>query len=50
MALARIKIRRLDDEVKTRHWVRASANGRSMEEEAQIVVRAGESYVDSYSW
>lgn len=37
--MASITIRRLDDEVKTRLRVRAAANGRSMEEEARIILR-----------
>ena len=37
--MASITIRRLDDEVKTRLRVRASANGHSMEEEARIILR-----------
>ena len=37
--MASITIRNLDDEVKTRLRVRASANGRSMEEEVQIILR-----------
>ena len=37
--MASITIRHLDDEVKTRLRVRASANGRSMEEEARIILR-----------
>lgn len=37
--MASITIRHLDDEVNTRLQVRASANGRSMEEEARIILR-----------
>ena len=37
--MASITIRHLDDEVKTQLRVRASANGRSMEEEARIILR-----------
>ena len=37
--MASITIRRLDDEVKTRLRVRAAANGRSMEEEARVILR-----------
>ena len=37
--MASITIRHLDDEVKTRLRIRASANGRSMEEEARIILR-----------
>ena len=37
--MASITIRHLDDDVKTRLRVRASANGRSMEEEARIILR-----------
>ena len=37
--MASITIRNLDDEVKTRLRIRASANGRSMEEEARIILR-----------
>ena len=36
--MASITIRNLDDEVKTRLRVRASANGRSMEDEARLVL------------
>ena len=36
--MASITIRNLDDEVKTRLRVRASANGRSMEEEARLIL------------
>ena len=39
VTMASITIRHLDDEVKTRLRVRASANGRSMEEEARIILR-----------
>ena len=39
MTVASITIRRLDDEVKTLLRVRAAANGRSMEEEARIILR-----------
>ena len=37
--MASITIRKLDDEVKTRLRVRAAENGRSMEEEAQVILR-----------
>ena len=37
--MASITIRKLDDEVKTRLRVRAAANGRSMEEEARVILR-----------
>ena len=37
--MASITIRDLDDDVKTRLRVRASANGRSMEEEARVILR-----------
>ncbi len=37
--MANITIRYLDDELKTRLRDRASANGRSMEEEARIILR-----------
>ena len=37
--MASITIRHLDDDVKTQLRVRASANGRSMEEEARIILR-----------
>lgn len=37
--LASITIRNLDDEVKTRLRVRAAGNGRSMEEEARLILR-----------
>ena len=37
--MASITIRNLDDDVKTRLRVRASANGRSMEEEARLILR-----------
>ncbi len=36
--MASITIRNLDDEVKNRVRVRASANGRSMEEEARLIL------------
>ena len=36
--MASITIRNLDDEVKTRLRLRASANGRSMEEEARLAL------------
>ena len=36
--MASITIRNLDDDVKTRLRVRASANGRSMEEEARRIL------------
>ncbi|MCY4596239.1 MAG: hypothetical protein OXC19_15750 [Bryobacterales bacterium] len=38
MILASITIRHLDDHVKTQLRVRASTNGRSMEEEARIIL------------
>lgn len=38
-ALASITIRNLDDAVKTRLRIRASTNGRSMEEEARLILR-----------
>ena len=37
--MASITIRNLDDEVKHRLRVRAAWNGRSMEEEAQLILR-----------
>ena len=37
--MASITIRRLDDEVKTKLRVRAAGNGRSMEEEARLILR-----------
>ena len=37
--MASITIRNLDDDVKTRLRVRSSANGRSMEEEARVILR-----------
>ena len=37
--MASITIRKLDDEVKTRLRVRAAENGRSMEEEARVILR-----------
>lgn len=37
--MASITIRNLDDQVKTRLRVRAADNGRSMEEEARIILR-----------
>lgn len=37
--MASITIRYLDDDVKTRLRVRSSANGRSMEEEARVILR-----------
>lgn len=37
--MASITIRNLDDEVKTRLRVRAADNGRSMEEEARMILR-----------
>ena len=37
--MACITIRNLDDDVKTRLRVRAAANGRSMEEEARLILR-----------
>ena len=38
--MASITIRNLDDDVKTRLRIQASANGRSMEEEARLILRA----------
>lgn len=50
MALASITIRNLDDDVKTRLRVRAADNGRSMEEEARLILRdAFEHRVLSYA-
>jgi len=40
MIMASITIRNLDDKVKTRLRVRAAHNGRSMEEEARLILRA----------
>ena len=37
--MASITIRKLDDEVKTRLRIRAAGNGRSMEEEARLILR-----------
>ncbi len=37
--MASLTIRNLDDEVKTRLRVRAADNGRSMEEEARMILR-----------
>ena len=37
--MASITIRNLDNEVKTKLRVRAAGNGRSMEEEARIILR-----------
>ena len=37
--MASITIRNLDDEVKTRLRVRAASHGRSMEEEARLILR-----------
>ena len=37
--MASITIRKLDDEVKSRLRMRAAGNGRSMEEEARIILR-----------
>ena len=37
--MASITIRKLDDEVKTRLRIIAAENGRSMEEEARIILR-----------
>ena len=39
MAMASITIRKLDEDVKSRLRVRAAANGRSMEEEARMILR-----------
>ena len=38
--MASITIRNLDDDVKTRLRIRAAGNGRSMEEEARLILRA----------
>lgn len=38
-AMASITIRKLDDEVKARLRVQAAGNGRSMEEEARVILR-----------
>ena len=38
--MASITIRNLDDDVKSRLRVRAAGNGRSMEEEARLILRA----------
>ena len=37
--MASITIRNLDDDVKTRLRLRAAGNGRSMEEEARLILR-----------
>ena len=37
--MASITIRNLDDDVKTRLRVRAAEHGRSMEEEARVIIR-----------
>ena len=37
--MARITIRNLDDDVETRLRLRAAGNGRSMEEEAHLILR-----------
>ena len=37
--MASITIRNIDDDVKTRLRVRAADNGRSMEEEARVILR-----------
>ena len=37
--MASITIRKLDDEVKSRLRMRAVGNGRSMEEEARVILR-----------
>ena len=37
--MASITIRNLDDDVKTRLRVRAAGNGRSMEQEARLILR-----------
>ena len=37
--MASITIRNLDEDVKTRLRVRAASNGRSMEEEARLILR-----------
>ena len=38
--MASITIRNLDDDVKARLRIRAAGNGRSMEEEARLILRA----------
>lgn len=38
--MASITIRNLDDDVKSRLRVRAASNGRSMEEEVRLILRA----------
>ena len=38
--MASITIRNLDDDVKTRLRIRASASGRSMEEEARLILES----------
>jgi len=45
--MASITIRNLDDEVKTKLRVRAATNGRSMEEEARIILREAVEEEDS---
>ena len=37
--MSSLTIRKLDDDVKTRLRVRAARNGRSMEEEARVILR-----------
>ena len=32
-------VRNLDDDMKTRLWMRAAGNGRSMEEEVRLILR-----------
>ena len=39
--MASITIRRLDDRVKAKLRIRAASHGRSMEEEARAILRAG---------
>ena len=39
--MASITIRNLDDDVKTRLRMRAAKHGRSMEEEARVILREG---------
>jgi len=45
--MASITIRNLDDGVKSRLRVRAATNGRSMEEEARIILREAVEEADS---
>ncbi len=44
--MANITIRNLDDDVKTRLRIRAAENGRSMEEEARLILREAVGGVD----